>query len=156
MGISATAFARYPRSSPTHLQDWQGSFKHRSVTRHLDVRVDHLPTHPIVCRISLPPLHSTRLPPKALTHHGEDRRLTPVQIILPPSIRQEPIRLDQVHKVDEQVLGVCIQLTSQQTCGQIIISDFSYRREGRFGHRRSYLRGSNTSPSNRSPGTDCP
>jgi hypothetical protein len=57
-------------------------------------------------------------------HHGEDRRLTPVQVILSPSVRQEPIRLDQVHKVDEQVLGVCIQLTSQQACGMTIISAF--------------------------------
>jgi hypothetical protein len=36
-----------------------------------------------------------------------------------------------------------------------IVSDFSHRRDGHLDDGCSYLRGSNTSPSNKSPGTDC-
>ena len=49
------------------------------------------------------------------TDLSEDRRLASVQVVLSTTVGKESIQVDQVHKVEQQILSISVELALQET-----------------------------------------
>lgn len=56
-----------------------------------------------------------RISGMAKTDLSEYRRLASVQVILSTTVWEESIQVDQVHKVEQQILSISVELALQET-----------------------------------------
>jgi hypothetical protein len=56
-----------------------------------------------------------RISEGVMTDLSEDRRLASVQVVLSATVRKESIQIDQVHKVEKQILSITVELALQET-----------------------------------------